>query len=309
MFFEGAEKKVEMVVAKNCPPLTERPTEFWSKVADLCGASIISTVQNREMKAFLLSESSLFVWRERMLMMTCGQTNLVESILFFVKELGMQNIASIIFQRKNEYRSRLQPTDFNEDVAKLKQFTDGISLRFGKLHGHHNLLFHLNKNFNPPKNDTTIEFFMYDISPEFIDLLTKKGLTAGDIRGCFKLENIFEGFSIDDFAFEPYGYSLNAIKNQLYFTIHITPQDSSPYVSFETNIGMDFVIEEILHHLVSTFAPDSFDLISFNNKNNFNLAENYLQVSHTQDRLSNGYCVDFRSFFKENKTPERPVKC
>lgn len=40
---------------------------------------------------------------------------------------------------------------------------------------------------------------------------------------------------IDDWAFEPCGYSMNAAHGQHYYTIHITPELAFSYASFETN--------------------------------------------------------------------------
>ncbi len=307
MFFEGAEKKVEIVVSEDCWPLTNRPREYWVELVHACGATILSEVENQDAKAFLLSESSLFVWKDRVLMLTCGQTRLVESVLLFLKKFGTENIESIVFQRKNEYRSRLQPSDFRDDVEKIRTLVDGVALRFGKIHGHYNLLFYLNRHFHPSEADTTTEFFMYDISASSGKFLTQSGLRAQDIRSYFKLENIFEDFIIDDFAFQPYGYSLNAIKDDLYYTIHVTPQETSPYVSFETNIRMGFIIEKILHHFIDIFEPGSFDVVTFNSKRDFDFGEDYLQIAHTRDHLLNGYDVDFRYFYRGSKGPEKPV--
>ena len=39
-----------------------------------------------------------------------------------------------------------------------------------------------------------------------------------------------------DVLFEPCGYSLNAMKGDTYYTMHVTPEEDFSYASFETNL-------------------------------------------------------------------------
>ena len=308
-FFEGAEKKVEIVVTEGCDTLLSWPSQRWTELLRPCGASILSEMENRQLKAFLLSESSMFVWDNRILLLTCGQTRLIESILRFVKEIGAEHIKSIIFQRKNEHLSHLQPSDFYSDVEKMRTLVDGKALRFGKIHGHHNLLFHSNRPFYPDENDTTIEFLMYDLGQGFANFLTRPRTGPQEIRSHFLFEGVLGDFSVDDFCFSPCGYSLNAIQGQNYYTVHITPQGLSSYASFETNIPMDASVEKVFHHLLDILNPSSFDLMTFNNRYSFHFERPYFQVNHSGERLSNGYNVDFHSFYKESNDFEKAEDC
>ena len=308
-FFEGAEKKVEIVVGEKCDALLNWPSQRWSELLRPSGASILSEIKNRQLKAFLLSESGMFVWNDRILLLTCGQTRLVESILHFVKKVGVEHIKSIIFQRKNEYLSHLQPSNFYSDVKQMRTLIDGKALRFGKVHGHHNLLFHSNRPFYPDENDTTTELLMYDLGPRFANFLTRPDIRPEEIRSHFLFEGVLGDFSVDDFCFSPCGYSLNAIKDKNYYTIHITPQGSSSYASFETNIPMNASIEKIFHHLLDILNPNSFDLMTFNNRHSFHFERPYLQTGHFRERLSSGYNVDFRCFYKESNAFEKAEDC
>ena len=70
--FEGPEKKLEILLAPRHPGLREAAEEQWHRVAAASGASVISTLTGDALNAYLLSESSLFVWDDRILMITCG---------------------------------------------------------------------------------------------------------------------------------------------------------------------------------------------------------------------------------------------
>ncbi|WP_413700374.1 hypothetical protein ACLKMH_00155 [Psychromonas sp. KJ10-10] len=84
MFYEGSEKRLEITSSLN---LLEFEYDFWSTMVEQAGAYIISNIENNEVKAFLLSESSLFVWKHRLLLITCGETNLVHASLYFQREV------------------------------------------------------------------------------------------------------------------------------------------------------------------------------------------------------------------------------
>ncbi len=305
MFFEGAEKKLEIIVNDSLRPLTKLKDEFWKELVAKCEATILSQVENTELKAFLLSESSLFVWDDRILMLTCGQTKLIESAKHFVKELGVDNVDCLFFQRKNEYRAQLQASDFLKDAQNLMQDFDGETLRFGKLHSHHTQLFHTTKRYSPEEGDSTCELLMYDMDSQVIDFLTREDLTAQQIRDFFQLGRLFPDFQLDDFVFKPYGYSLNGIRGEDYLTIHVTPQEKSPYVSFETNIKICSETRDFLNHFLEILKPFSFDVMTFNCTTDLDFGQTYMKTIHVKDTLSIGYEIDFRYFNKKQEVPEK----
>lgn len=304
MFFEGAEKKLEIIV-HNPHILWDLGDAFWAEVVSHSQATILSQINNDHVKAYLLSESSLFVWKDRLLMLTCGETKLVDAADFLIDKLGRDEIKSLIFQRKNEYRSHLQKSNFEEDVALLKKKVDGRALRFGKLHGHHNLVFHSTKDFAASAEDATSEFLMYDMDKEVSNFLTRVDLTKVEIQKFLKLEEALPGFKIDDYVFSPYGYSLNAIKDSSYYTIHVTPQETSAYVSFETNLSLTDK-HGILRHFASVLKPNSFDVMTFNEELPKDLAQGYELIYQGQDKLSTGYSVDFKTYYQISKVIEKP---
>jgi len=305
VFFEGSEKKVEIVLAAGGQDLRNLERSFWDDLVAQCKATILSHISNQKMQAFLLSESSLFVWNDRIVMITCGGTVLINSILSFVDIFGVDAIDSIIYQRKNEYDPRRQESSFMDDVAILKNQLTGVALRFGHLDGHHNYLFNLEKKYAPAANDMTCELLMYQIQGPAADVL-RANQSAKNIRELIGFDKIAGDFAYDDFAFSPYGYSLNGIRGEDYITMHITPQEDSSYISFETNIDLAKENVAIIEHLIDLFKPNSFDLITFNT--NLNIHTDYLKGPLYRENISCGYNVSFKQYFKQSNLQLRAIK-
>ncbi len=62
------------------------------------------------------------------------------------------------------------------------------------------------------------------------------GDPSGDILVRSGISDIFPDADIHGWQFEPCGYSCNGMMGSSYFTIHVTPEAESSYVSFGTNI-------------------------------------------------------------------------
>lgn len=305
-FFEGSEKKVEVVVNPKAKSLLSFDKGFWENIVKKCNATILSTISNEKITAYLLSESSLFVTQDRFLMITCGETILINSIIEFIKEVDHQLIDLIIFQRKNEYKSHLQKSSFQDDIQKLREIVPGKAFRMGDLDGHHNYIFHSDKPYHPTANDNTSELLMYHISGVAAKILRTENTKAEVIRDFIGLEKLLPNFQFDDFSFEPFGYSLNAVYEDHYLTIHITPQEDNSYVSFETNLNLKELNFDLLEHILGVFSPRTFDHIGFNS--NYDLMnKDYLIIKQSEIDLSCGYQMTFSHFSKENDVITRPV--
>lgn len=295
MFFEGSEKKVEIVV-KNNINLLGLDEDFWSRLVSEAKASILSSIGNDHCKAYLLSESSLFVWRDRIVLITCGQTTLVEAIKFFLKTYPKDQIESLIFQRKNEYFSHLQKTSFLDDIKLLETEVSGKAYRFGKMHEHHNFMFCTDHPYDAPDEDITNELLMYDIRGQAAIILNKSYDDTSVIREFLKLETLFPEYEIDDFAFSPQGYSANAIKGEFYFTIHITPEEFNSYVSFETNEPLS---KSKLAELLEILKPESFDLVTFNHEDTLEIPSEFHKRTLVREKINLGYNVIFSHFYNK----------
>lgn len=260
--FEGSEKKLEVIIDRNGIDLRALGLSFWTSIVEASAAEIISCISSQDCDAYLLSESSLFVWPDRFTMITCGQTKLIDAATLFIKQAPYP-IASLFFQRKNELFPQMQHTNFEEDVRMLQGLLGGEIYHFGEQHYNH--IFHyeastLLENKYYAQEDTTIELLMYNLGAKasaiFLDQTQEK------IHTLLSKTNLFSYFETDEFLFEPFGYSVNGLKDGYYFTIHVTPQEECSYTSFETNVPVHQATT-IIQELVQALEPKHFDTVVF----------------------------------------------
>ena len=170
MFFEGSEKKFEVVLSSACVDLRQKD---WTSMIAKAGARILSKISSQVCDAYLLSESSLFVWERRLTMITCGQTTLVHAAIELFKEYGVDHLESFIFERKNESFPQHQKSDIFTDLEQLNKYIPGKAYRFGDANEHHLFLFHLDKEFTPTVSDQTLEILMYELQGEARTIFTE----------------------------------------------------------------------------------------------------------------------------------------
>lgn len=164
--FEGPEKKIDMVFFANPAfpkGLRSVPREKWVHMLSLINCSILSSVSNELCDAYLLSESSLFVFTHKVIIKTCGQITLLRCVEYLL-QLGTENcgasMAYINFSRRNFFYpdQQLQPhTSWEEEVSTTiplfqivltiqcsflkNHFPDGDALVFGPRSCDHHYVF------------------------------------------------------------------------------------------------------------------------------------------------------------------------
>ena len=135
--YEGPEKKLEVLLRTPRKTLRSNSDGRWQRVTRASRATIVSSLSNASMDAYLLSESSLFVWEDRVLMITCGRTTPLDAVPEIVAIVGKENVAMVFYERKNFLFPENQPSDFEVDAGVMETHFSGRSYRFGPANGDH----------------------------------------------------------------------------------------------------------------------------------------------------------------------------
>jgi S-adenosylmethionine decarboxylase len=231
----------------------------------------------------------------------------VEAVALLMQRVPASGVDFFIYERKNEVYPHRQPTSFYDDARKLGKMLPGKAFRFGDEDEHHILLYQLDRSYSGPQPDLTLEMLMYGID-ESIRGAFERG-DAGHVRERLGLADLVSGFLLDDYLFEPSGYSINAIRGDEYWTLHVTPESNGSYVSFETNLRNGEELAPVTGMLLELFQPRSFDVFLFRQREEIQLEPRHYRLrSHVCGDLSCGYQVSFRSFHRPETRPRPPAE-
>jgi len=263
--FEGPEKKLEVhfkVNPKKPNGLRAVSKETWQTVLDYAKCTIISTTRNEHFDSFVLSESSLFVYPYKVMLKTCGTTTLLLCLskLTEVAKDHDTTVELLLYSRKNltfPTKQLFPHVTFDDEVRYLSKVFDGQGHVLGAMNKDHWNLYVA--DFRPPatvqRTHQTFEVMMHDLSPQVMQqFFHKEGVTARDTTKSSGIADLLPGSIIDDFQFEPCGYSMNGLLKEWYWTIHITPESHCSYVSFETNAPLAS-FSRILKRIFALFQP------------------------------------------------------
>lgn len=295
-FFEGVEKLLEIWFAPNAnADLRKIPRSHWDALLKSVRCEIISFTRNEQIDAYVLSESSMFVSKRRWILKTCGTTTplqCLEPLLQMAFTIGgYSEIEDLFYSRKNYKKPELQVSPhrgFEEEVAFLDQFfDDGRAYCLGSVNRDCWYLYTLSRrgvgeamvngmslanemlieSLEMPDPDQTIEVLMTDLDPKVMAIFTKQmSADAKEATLQSGINKIIPGMVIDDYLFDPCGYSMNGVlKNGCYMTIHITPEPDFSYVSFESNVAASSY-SDLITRVIETFKPGKFIVTVFANK-------------------------------------------
>ena len=259
--FEGPEKKLDIMLFSPRSDLRSNKDSKWQKVVNSSGSQILSSISTDDLDAYLLSESSLFVWNNRILMITCGKTVLINALQEILDLVDRTRVAVVLYERKKSNFPLEQPFSFKDEVDRLTRSFPGKSYRLGPAdHDHVHVFFWAHPNAKPQKN-MTLQLLMHDIDPSFMASFCMEKKKAMDLNVKFSgFEKFFPLTERDSHFFSPYGYSLNGLSKTNYITVHITPQSNGSYASFETNIIQDDY-SPLINEIIDIVKPEKFSLI------------------------------------------------
>lgn len=280
--FEGPEKRLE-VIARLLPEshkdgLHSLSDDVWTAVVGSLNAQIVSKEQNEYIKSYVLTESSLFVMKNRILLITCGTTTLLNSLPHILDAISAVRAEPewVSFMHKNysfPWEQKGPHTSLSEEHATLKQyFPTGTPYIFGPVDGDHYFLFCYDDIVRPcnSEDDTQLSMTMYGLDKNrtkhwFHDEFVSTGPKTAEIRRLTGLDRVAdqeEGWILHDLQFEPCGYSINALRGPEYQTIHITPEDHCSFASYETNSRAAHYKDRI-DKVLNVFHPQRFTIIVF----------------------------------------------
>lgn len=258
--FEGPEKKLEILLTTPQSRLRPNRDGRWHRVSRASQAAIISSISNASLDAYLLSESSLFVWEDRILMITCGSTTPLDAIPEIMALSGPGNVAMVFYERKNFLFPENQPSDFETDAAVMEGYFPGRSYRFGPANADHVHVFISSPSPGLPEQDVTFQILMSHLPSTVAERYTAdNGQNA--VRTLQEdILNLYPGMEFDSHLFSPFGTSMNGIRDANYLTVHVTPQREGSYTSFETNVIADDY-SDTTDLMVSLFKPQRFSIV------------------------------------------------
>jgi len=307
--FEGTEKKLELIVDPALDSFRTYGDEYWTGVARSAGADVLSKLSNDYCDAYLLSESSMFVFEHRVMMMTCGQTTLTRAVLMLLDRIPVDRVRRLIYKRKQEVFPHDQPTGFFADIRVLNERLPGRAYQFGNQDEHHLYLFHMDRDSQTEERGTTVEILMHGLGEQVRrDFCITERPTTAEVREATAVDRIIPDFSLDDHLFQPNGYSLNAIRGDEYYAVHVTPEEGFSYASFETNHRFDGDVARLLGRLIGIFRPRAWDLILFDRAEGPIAVPGYRLKSHVAQAQEHGLGVRFLSFYRPQRSVARAVE-
>lgn len=272
-YFEGPEKKLEVsfAITGSARGMLVYKPETWSELLKEAACTILHRETSPDFDAYLLSESSLFVFPHRVILKTCGCTTL---LLVLPKLLQLAAALNTSIERVQyghlRYKApeqQLYPhASFTDERAYLSRYFSGTinTSVLGKEGSNWYMLSvdQVASTCSPATDgDDILEIAMEGLSGHVCDLFS--GNTTSDLKGrklaqhmtaSSGLAELLPDVLIDDWAFEPCGYSMNGLRKHYYYTVHVTPEREFSYASFETN-DPSFRDPALVARVVEAFAP------------------------------------------------------
>ncbi|CAM9159439.1 unnamed protein product [Choristocarpus tenellus] len=300
--FEGPEKTLEVCFKPGighllgCRGLTRQSLD---RICRRAKCTILHKISNNHLDAYVLSESSLFVYAHKVVIKTCGTTTLLRCITTLLHEAGKEMglvLEWVGYSRKNftfpgdqlfPHSSFHQELQYLKAHSHLSQQLNGAGYVLGPVTGDHWFVYVADKCDRPDytSTDRTVNMMMFDMHPDVAKLFYKEVCPTGRVMTQRSgISELVPGALMDDIAFDPCGYSMNAIQYESYYTIHVTPEEKCSYASFETNNPFRSY-RSIINNVLHVFRPKRWVLTMVADKAGLNtLTENPFDMEHVELR-------------------------
>ncbi|GBG66902.1 hypothetical protein CBR_g72657 [Chara braunii] len=257
-------------------------------LVEVAECTIVSQLSNDQFDAYVLSESSLFVYPFKLVMKTCGTTALLRAVPYLLKcaaRLGLQS-CGCKYTRGTFMFPAAQPYphgSFQQEVEFLDRHfgslgaggrwfvlgDHGVFPRWHVYHAESDVSAAIEseqekRGFLKPREPTfTLEMCMTELNRQLAKQFWKGPhfVNAKTVTERAGIADLLPGSEIDDFMFDPCGYSMNGVEGGACSTVHITPEDGFSYASFEMmgyDRGTD--VGAIVHRVLQCFKPGRFSV-------------------------------------------------
>ncbi|XP_024521592.1 uncharacterized protein LOC9650684 [Selaginella moellendorffii] len=279
--FEGFEKRLEVefwdpLGFADPSGLRAIPRNEIDTMLSAAECTIVSALSNSHFDSYVLSESSLFVYPSKIVIKTCGTTQLLKAIPLLLKSASFISLEACRckYSRGTFIFPSAQPSpygNFNEEVVILEKYFGHLGnggkacvmSDASKMHNWH--VYVAASEVAPLSSETyTMEMCMTQLDRSSAALFYKSPFyrSAADMTLLSGIRNLLPHSEICDFAFDPCGYSMNSVEGNAHSTIHITPEDGFSYASFETMGYSPCMLDlgSLVDRVLGCFKPAVFSI-------------------------------------------------
>jgi S-adenosylmethionine decarboxylase len=278
--FEGVEKRIEVrfhVAADNTAGLRALERK---ELDDICTASkctIIHSEPDDCFDSYILSESSLFVFRDRIMIKTCGTTAPLNGVKVILDAAKLHDIEPLhlVYSRSSFVFPDLQQfphdtlgneLDFLNQLGLSLEVVDQNSRVMGDPLGTYWLVHSMrfgSSSAVKSHEKYTIDCIMTGLAPEACAAFWKDA-GYSDHRNDAAMSASIESFDptlrVVGKAFDPCGFSANVhgVGTDNYLSVHVTPQEEFSYASVEGSFNSQFGqidLTAFVQRVVDVFRP------------------------------------------------------
>jgi len=280
--FEGSEKRIEIDF---CPRpqdaaqlgLRVLPRDVLDEILTLAECTVVSSRSNPHFDAYVLSESSLFVYPLKVILKTCGTTKLLNGVPKLLERahgLGMHAVrcrysrASYLFpdQQPGEHKF------FSDEAQFLDSHFGHLGLEGGRAHvlgdplkGLQWHVYIAGADIPATRPTQTLEVCMTGLDKAKAAQFYRDDsfLSVENTTRTSGIRSLAPYADLDAYLFEPCGYSLNGLEGPGYLTIHITPEEACSYASVEFcgfAVG-SYCPTQLIDRIAEVFQPKGMSVL------------------------------------------------